>query len=236
MKLIDCDRLSLGYGGVPVSEPVSFWVREGDYLCIVGDNGSGKTTLMKTLLRLMEPLSGELRWDESVRRRRLGYLPQQTDAQRDFPATVREVILSGFVGDGRHSFLLNGKERETARLQAERLGLTNLMKKPFRSLSGGQQRRVLIARALCATDRILLLDEPTAGLDPHATEELYRVIHRLNREEGVTVLMITHDLAAVREYATSVLHMGETPVFFERGSEYTASAAKEREGGGGANE
>ncbi|MBQ9086663.1 MAG: ATP-binding cassette domain-containing protein [Clostridia bacterium] len=220
MLQIRCQNLSLGYDRIPVSEPVSFEVKEGDYLCIVGENGSGKTTLMKTLLHLMEPISGEILWGDGVTKNQIGYLPQQAETKKDFPATVWEIVTSGCVGRGKSGLFLGREDKLLARRQMERLEISHLEKKSYRTLSGGQQRRVLLARALCAAEKILLLDEPVAALDPHATEELYRTIEKLNRESGVTILMITHDLSAVSRYASSVLHMGDTPLFYPTLSKY----------------
>ena len=220
MRLIECKEVTLGYQGVAVTAPISFHVNKGDYLCVVGENGSGKTTLIKTLLGLIHPLSGEIQWNEGCEKRSLGYLPQLSESESDFPATAEEIIFSGLRKRSRFSFRIGRAERKRAEKQAERLGITNLLRKPFSTLSGGQQRRVLLARALCAGEEILLLDEPTAGLDPEATEELYSVIEELNRREGVTVLMITHDLAAARRFATSILHMGEEFGFFADAEAY----------------
>ena len=220
MWMIECKELSLGYQGIPVCAPLTFSVKEGAYLCIVGENGSGKTTLIKTLLGLIRPLSGEIRWGESLRGKPLGYLPQQVESEREFPATVEEVILSGVWKKGICIPRVSKREKEAAYGQAKKLGITNLWNVPFSHLSGGQKRRALLARALCATDRILLLDEPAAGLDPLAAEELYAAIEELNRVEGVTVIMITHELSIAEQYATSVLHMGDLPVFYENGKEY----------------
>ena len=218
-----CKDVSLGYNGVTVSEHVSFEVRAGDYFCVVGDNGSGKSTLIKTLLRLIEPKSGEVGLGDGITQRDVGYLPQQSEAQQDFPATVREIVTSGCVGK-RGLFTFPTKEqRRAVEKNMNRLGIAELASKPYSRLSGGQQRRVLLARALCAADQILLLDEPVAGLDPHAAEELYETVARLNREEGITVFMITHDLSATLTYATQILHMSKTPTLYRSAEEYRNS-------------
>ncbi len=226
MAQIICEDVSLGYDGGTVSEHVSFSVDRGDYLCIVGENGSGKSTLMKALLRLKNPVKGEIRLGDGISRRDIGYLPQQGEAQKDFPASVREVVDSGFAG--RSEIRMRMRMRKTERAEAwenmKRLGIEHLASKPYRSLSGGQQQRVLLARALCAAGKILLLDEPVAGLDPRATEELYETIAHLNRAHAVTIIMVTHDLPAVTKYATCVLHMGKTPTFYESVSSYCAVA------------
>ncbi len=214
MEQLICTDVSLGYGGVVVSERVSFCVQKGDYFCIVGENGSGKSTLMKVLLGLLPPLGGQVVWREDTRRSDIGYLPQRSEVQADFPASVREVVLSGCVGRSDFRLWASRAHRQRAKACMERLAIAELGERSFRQLSGGQQQRVLLARALCSAETILLLDEPTAGLDPHAASEFYELVRHLNREEGVTVIMVTHDLAAVRKYADCVLHMGNSSTFF----------------------
>ena len=227
MIQMECRDLSLGYEGVTVCEHVSFTVRKGDYFCIVGSNGSGKSTLMRALLRLKAPLGGTLRFGEGISAREVGYLPQQSVHQRDFPASVREVVLSGCVGGAGFRFFPTREDRRRAEEAMRRLDVLSLESRSFGVLSGGQKQRVLLARALVAAGSLLLLDEPVSGLDPDATAELYDTIARLNGE-GVTVIMITHDLPAVAKYATSVLHMGETPVFYPTVGEYLADEGRER--------
>ncbi len=222
MIQIECEELRLGYEGVTVCDHVNFTVRKGDYFCIVGSNGSGKSTLMKALLRLKAPLGGALRFGEGITAEQVGYLPQQSDHRRDFPASVREVVLSGCVGSEGFRFFPNRDAKEKAVAVMKRLDILSLSDRSFGALSGGQQQRVLLARALLAAGKLLLLDEPVSGLDPEATADLYDTILGLNRE-GVTVIMITHDLPAVARYATSVLHMGETPVFYPSVTDYTES-------------
>ena len=223
MTQIICKDVSLGYDGRTVCEQVNFRVEAGDYLCIVGDNGSGKSTLMKALLRLKAPDSGEIRLGEGIRQSDIGYLPQQSETQKDFPASVREVVLSGCVGHKDFRWFAGKKWRRRAEENLERLGIADLASKPYSRLSGGQQQRVLLARALCAAEKILLLDEPVAGLDPGATQEMYATVRRLNREEGVTILMITHDLSAVVRDADRVLYMSDVPTFFPSVEEYCRS-------------
>ena len=224
MSQIICKDVALGYDGHAVSEHVSFEVNAGDYLCIVGENGSGKSTLMKTLLRLMAPIRGEILLGDGLRQGEIGYLPQQSELQRDFPASVREVVLSGCVGQKQRGLFLGKEARALAHKNLARMGVDTLASRPYSALSGGQQQRVLLARALCAAGKILLLDEPVAGLDPQATEELYETVRRLNREDGVTILMITHDLSAVVRYATKVLHMSAAPTYYADAETYFHSA------------
>lgn len=206
MAIITCQNLSLGYDGREIVHDLSFEVHTGDYLCIVGENGSGKSTLMRTILGLQQPLGGSILTGDGLGRREIGYLPQQTQVQRDFPASVWEVVLSGCQARSRRTFY-NSEDKQTARDNIERLGLTPLARRCYRELSGGQQQRVLLARALCATRKLLLLDEPVSGLDPKVTAELYRLIEQLNGE-GVTIIMISHDIVSAVQYASHILHIG----------------------------
>ena len=222
MPQIICRELELGYDKKVISKGISFEVNKGDYLCIVGENGSGKTTLMKALLRLIEPMSGEIELSDGLTHTDIGYLPQLTELQRDFPASVEEVVLSGCIG--RMGFLpIYGRAQKLrAHKNLRKLGIDGLQKRPYRELSGGQQQRVLLARALCAADKMILLDEPVSGLDPKVTVEMYELISELNKKDGITVIMISHDIAAAMKYATHVLHIGER-VFFGTREEYAKS-------------
>ena len=207
MPQLICKNLTLGYGTKTVIENLSFSVNKGDYLCIVGENGSGKSTLMKTILRLLKPLSGTITTGDGLLPDEISYLPQQTDVQRDFPASVREIVLSGCQSRcGRRPFYIK-EEKQLATAAMEKLGITDLAKKCYRELSGGQQQRTLIARALCAAQKMLLLDEPVTGLDPAATEEMYSLINQLNKD-GITIIMISHDIEAALKHANHVLHIG----------------------------
>lgn len=212
MAQLTCKKLTLGYNSKIILENLSFSVNKGDYLYIVGENGSGKTTLMKTLLRLLKPMSGEIKTGDGLLPDEIGYLPQQTDVQKDFPASVREIVLSGCQSRcGRRPFY-NKEEKQLANENMKKLGIESLAKKCYRELSGGQQQRVLLARALCATQKMLLLDEPVTGLDPNATEEMYSLINDLHKS-GITIIMISHDIEAAKKYATHVLHIGKE-IFF----------------------
>jgi len=212
MKQITCNNVSLGYEGTAVVEGVTFEVNEGDYLCILGENGSGKTTLLKAILGLQNPLGGKIEFDSGLSRREIGYLPQQTVVQRDFPASVREIVLSGCQSRAGLRPFYNKSEKELAAKNMKRLNISELAGKCYRELSGGQQQRVLLARALCATQKLLILDEPVSGLDPLATAEMYKIIKDLN-SEGITIIMISHDLDAAVEFATHILHVGKRLYF-----------------------
>lgn len=223
MSLLACENVTLGYENVIVFQNLSFAVGSGDYLCIIGENGSGKSTLVKALLGLKKPLGGVIRADEGLRQTEIGYLPQQTSIQRDFPASVFEVILSGRLNHlGRRPFYTRA-DRTAAFEQMERMGISGLKNRSYQELSGGQQQRVLLARALCATQKLLLLDEPVAGLDPLATQELYAEILKINREQKITVIMVSHDVREVMKDATHVLYLGNGQNFFGTTLEYLQS-------------
>lgn len=222
MALIVCQNLKLGYDGREIVQDLSFSISRGDYLCIVGENGSGKSTLMRTILGLQTPMAGRIRMGDGLRANQIGYLPQQTPVQKDFPASVWEVVLSGFEGGCGWRPYYTKQEKARACENIHKMGLDNLKKRCYRELSGGQQQRALLTRALCATTQLLFLDEPVSGLDPRVTEEMYALIEKLNHDEGITVIMISHDLAAARRYASHILHIGET-VFFGTKDEYLQS-------------
>lgn len=224
MALITCQDIALGYEGKNVTKDLNFEVNNGDYLCIVGENGSGKSTLMKALLGLKAPMAGQILTGDGLQKKEIGYLPQQTVVQRDFPATVREIVLSGCLNRCGLRPFYRKEERRLAAANMEKLGIHQLAKRCYRELSGGQQQRVLLARALCATRKLLLLDEPVAGLDPKVTLELYQLIAKLNREDGITVIMISHDIAAV-DYASHILHISYSPLFFGKKEDYLKDGA-----------
>ena len=206
MSLITIQNITVGYGSKILTEDLSFEVESGDYICIIGDNGSGKSTFVRTLLGLQHPVRGRIIFGEGLKHNETGYLPQQTVVQKDFPATVGEIVLSGCQGSKGLRPFYNAKEKNLARKNMERLNIYGFAKKSYRKLSGGQQQRVLLARALCASEKLLVLDEPVAGLDPQATEDMYGIIKGLN-DEGMTVIMISHDIKDSLKYATHVLHM-----------------------------
>lgn len=224
MSFIDCRNLVLGYDGNVVSRDINFSVEEGDYLCILGENGAGKSTLMKTLLHLIEPVSGQIVYGSGLRPYEIGYLPQQTPVQRDFPASVLEVVLSGCLSKLKLRFFYSAAEKKAARENMERLDIWDLRKKSYRNLSGGQQQRVLLARALCATSKLLILDEPVSGLDPKVTLNFYELIKKLN-SEGITIIMVSHDFDAALSYADKILHIGNKQLYFGGVSEYKESDA-----------
>ncbi len=222
MSYIKCENLILGYEGVPVAQNISFDVRKGDYLCILGENGAGKSTLMKTLLGLTSLMGGSILYGDGLEGYEIGYLPQQTFVQKDFPASVWEIVLSGALSKcGRRPFF-GKEEKKLAEQNLRRMDIWELKKECYRNLSGGQQQRVLLARALCASSKLLVLDEPVTGLDPKATAEFYQLIKDLNNE-GLTIIMVSHDIHAAVKYASHVLHVEKERSFFGTAREYVKS-------------
>ena len=215
MVQIKCNELTLGYEGHAVCEHLKFEISKGDYVCIVGDNGSGKSTLVKALLSLKAASGGSIEFCGDVSKADIGYLPQQSEAQKDFPASVEEVVLSGCVSGLGKRFFMGKAERLEAMQNMKMMGVYELAKQSYRDLSGGQQQRVLLARALCAAKKILLLDEPVSGLDPRATAQMYELIHHLNKHTHTTIIMVTHDIENALRDANKVLRMSSNPEFFE---------------------
>lgn len=223
MAQIQCNNVSLAYDGTVVASQIDFSVNRGDYLCIVGENGSGKSTLVRGLLGLKAPCSGEILFGDSLTQKQIGYLPQQSEIQRDFPASVREVVRSGCIGRGSHSLFYTRAQKAAADAAMERLNILPIASACYRELSGGQQQRVRLARALCAADQLLLLDEPTTGLDPVVSAEFYSLIEHLNRDDGITIIMVSHDTGAPLRDATHVLHLKHSPLFFGTREDYLRS-------------
>ncbi len=219
MKLISCEGVTIGYDGQRAVNKVSFDLEQGDYLCIVGENGSGKSTLVKGLLGLIKPQEGSITFD-GIAPNEIGYLPQQTVIQRDFPASVGEVVISGCLNRRGLLPFYSRAEKDRAADKMKQLNITEIQKKSYRDLSGGQQQRVLLARALCATEKLLLLDEPVSGLDPVMTADLYQLVARLNQTQGITVLMVSHDLESAIKYGNKILHMKTETAFFGSTADY----------------
>jgi zinc transport system ATP-binding protein len=212
--ILHCENVSLSYDGKTVAEKIDFKINKGDYLCILGENGSGKTTLINALLGLKKPASGKITYGEGIKAENIGYLPQKQSANADFPACVREIIRTGFLG--KRGFRPYYSKAECARAEEvmEKLGISDLARRPLSELSGGQQKRVLLARALCSTENLLILDEPTAALDPIVTEELYEMTKKLNADEGISIVMVSHDVNAATKYANRILHIKHEQLFF----------------------
>ena len=223
MALITCQDASFAYEGRAAVSGLNFSVCGGDYLCVVGENGSGKSTLLRGLLGLMPPSGGSVLRGDGLERNETGYMPQQTAVQRDFPAGVYEVVLSGRLASRGLRPFYSRADKDAAEENLRRLNIYPLRDRCYRELSGGQQRRALLARALCAAKKLLVLDEPAAGLDPAATQELYQLIKSLNSETGMTVVMVSHDMRCALKYANRVLHLNKAQAFFGTTADYLKS-------------
>lgn len=235
MALIKCENVSIGYEGQTVVRDLNFEIQPGDYLCIVGENGSGKSTLVKSLLGLKSVEKGKIVFGDGLKQNEIGYLPQQTDVQKDFPASVSEVVISGRLNSRGLKPFYTAADKKAAEEKMDMLGIRDLSRQCFRELSGGQRQRVLLARALCATKSLLLLDEPVTGLDPIVTAEFYQLIREINRESGIAVVMVSHDIESAVEDATHILHLQETALFFGTSDEYRKSRVGRNFLGGGDN-
>lgn len=231
MAQITCKDLSFAYDGETVLSDINFSIDAGAYLCIVGENGSGKSTLMRGILGLKHPSKGEIIFDD-LKPTEIGYLPQQTQIQRDFPASVSEVVLSGRLNSMRGRLFCNAEDKAAAAANMERLGIDDMADRCYLELSGGQQQRVLLARAMCATKKLLLLDEPVTGLDPVAANEMYNLIKLVNLCDNTSVIMISHDIHAAVRYATHILHLGHSQLFFGTTEQYRESDLARRFVGG----
>ena len=218
MPLLSFENLSIGYENTPLLENLSFAIEKGDYVAIIGENGAGKSTLLKTMLGLIMPIKGQIVFDKEVKKTEIGYLPQQTLAQRDFPASVWEVVISGCLAKNGLRPFYTKQDKALAEANIEKMGLTDLKNRCYRELSGGQQQRVLLARALCSSNKLLVLDEPVTGLDPKVTNQLYEIVSSLNKE-CITIIMISHDLSVLK-YANKVLHIGHQTFFGDKESYY----------------
>ena len=231
MAQITCRNLSFAYDGETVLSDIEFSLDAGADLCIVGETGSGKSTLMRGILGLKQPSKGEIVFDD-LKPTEIGYLPQQTQIQRDFPASVREVVLSGRLNSMRGRLFYNAEDKAAAAENMERLGIDDIADRCYLELSGGQQQRVLLARAMCATKKLLLLDEPVTGLDPVAANEMYNLIKLVNLCDNTSVIMISHDIHAAVRYATHILHLGRSQLFFGTTAQYRESDLARRFVGG----
>lgn len=222
-NVLVCENLTAKYEGVTVIEDLSFSVSEGDYLCILGENGSGKSTLVKCLLGIKRPDKGGIIFGEGLSHSDIGYLPQYTNFRKDFPATVNEVVLSGCLGRRGFAPFYSAKEKDLALSVMKRLGIDGLASKSCRELSGGQQQKMLLARALCAARRMILLDEPVTGLDPSSAAEMYGIVGDLCEKDGMTVIMVSHDIKRSLSEASHILFLGSGDVFFGTTAEFEKS-------------
>ena len=223
MSYFSLNKIGFSYEGKVVLEDIHFSVEKGDYLCIVGENGAGKSTLLKGILGLKKPNEGEIILGDGLKRQDIGYLPQQTEAQKDFPASVYEVVESGCLNKLSLFPFYRKEDKKRVEDAIRFLNIENLRKSCYRELSGGQQQRVLLARALCAGSKLLILDEPVAGLDPKAQTELYDLIDRLNKELKITIIMVSHDVKEIVQRAKHILHLAHKQLFFGEAEEYRES-------------
>ena len=235
MAIIHCKDTSFSYDGIPAVSNLNFSINSGDYLCIVGENGSGKSTLIKGLLHLKTPQSGRILMGDDLKANEIGYLPQQTAAQKDFPASVYEVVLSGRLSACGLRPFYSKNDKRIVEENINRLNIGDLRNRCYRELSGGQQQRVLLSRALCATKKVLLLDEPVSGLDPLVTAELYQIIKQINEETGITIIMVSHDIRSAVDYASHILHLQNEQVFYGTAMEYITSDIGRKFLGGASN-
>ena len=230
--ILEVTDLCIGYDGKSILDDICFNVTGGSYLCIVGENGAGKSTLLKTISGLQRPVYGTARF--SVPRREIGYLPQQTAVQLDFPASAKEIASSGALSRAKwYRPFYSGEEKERIAWACEKTGVAAFAGQCFRELSGGQQRRVMLARALVTAKNAIILDEPTAGLDPEAMKEFYELLAKINREDKITVIMVTHDIESAEKYATHILHLHGKNAGDDDAEEYffgTAGEFKEKAG------
>lgn len=211
IPLIKCRQLTLGYGSKDLVRDLDYDVNVEDYLCIIGRNGSGKTTFLRGLAGLLSPKAGSIELCEGLKRNEIGYLPQMTVVQKDFPASAEEIVLSAFQGKKGLLPFYTRAHRDRA-MECMTLTRTDSLRKAcFRELSGGQKQRVLLARALCAAEHLLLLDEPVTGLDPESSETMYRIIRDLHKK-GMTIVMVTHDVDAALDDATRVMNFDQISV------------------------
>lgn len=222
MTLINCEKLAFSYDQKPVIKDLSFSISKGDYLCIVGENGVGKSTLIKCILGLIKP-SGSITFGEGLSQSKIGYLPQQSEIQKDFSASVYEVVISGTLNKSKLIPFYTKRQKELAKKNLNLLGLDNIKKKCYQDLSGGQQQRVLLARALCAADSLILLDEPSSGLDPIVTNDLYDIINELNKNHNMSIIMISHDIKRAIKNASHILHLDHNDYFYGTVNEYICS-------------
>ncbi|PAB56496.1 metal ABC transporter ATP-binding protein [Anaeromicrobium sediminis] len=233
MTFIECSDLSFSYENKTVLSKVNFSVEKADYICILGENGSGKSTLVKGLLNLKRPSNGKIVFSKGIKSNEIGYLSQQKSMLKDFPASVFEVVLSGRLSSMGIRPFYTKKDKAIANKNIEKLGISHLKKKSFVELSGGQQQRVLLARGLCGTEKLLILDEPVTGLDPLVTLELYDLIKMINETEKMTIIMVTHDAREAIKHASHILHLANKQLFFGTTEEYKKTRMAEEFLGGG---
>ncbi len=223
MELISIKNLSFSYDGKIAIEGINFSINKGDYICIIGENGAGKSTLIKGILKLKKQESGEIIFKNGLKANEIGYLPQQNNSQKDFPASVEEIVLSGYLNKLKFKPFYSKKEKINAYENMKKVGIFELKNKCFKNLSGGQQQRALLARALCATSKVILFDEPTTGLDHLVIQDFYNLIEKINKEMDITVVMVSHNIEYVLKYASHILQIQSKQLFFGKTKEYIQS-------------
>ena len=214
MSQLICKNISIAYEKENVVDNLSVTIEKGDYVSIIGENGTGKSSLLKGILGLVGLKNGQVIFDEGCSRKNIGYLSQQNSMQKDFPASVYEVVLSGCLKNKGFKPFFTKKEKELAVNNIRRMGIENLKKSCYADLSGGQKQRVLLARALCATDRMIILDEPIPGLDPVAAADMYHLVNKLNKDMGITIIMVTHDIDNALKYSNKILHLHKNNKYY----------------------
>jgi zinc transport system ATP-binding protein len=214
--ILDVENLNMRYGKHQVLSDVSFTVLQGDYIGIAGPNGSGKTTLIKGLLGLLPVENGAVIYGSEIATDHpIGYLPQTAvSADAYFPAKVREVVSLGLLSNKRGMGYLTKADHAKIDRILEKLNILPLRNKKIGQLSGGQRQRVLLARAMVNSPKLLILDEPTSALDPKMREEFYDLIGLLNREDQVTILLVTHDMGSLGKYTRKLLYLDRRIIFF----------------------
>ena len=217
MSLIKLKNLTIGYAGYAVAKNLSLTISPHDFICIVGPNGSGKTTLIRSILGLIKPLSGKIEYDQ-ISQKSIGYMPQETTVDPNFPASVFEIVLSGTLNRGKNFYDHSTKK---AALEAlKELDILSLKDASFSELSGGQRQKVLLARALVATDKLLILDEPSNNLDQKSKLSLYNLIQKIHKERGIAVLMVTHDLDHGNLIGDKILSLTSGDFFFGKTKDF----------------
>ena len=229
-SILSVKNLYCGYGSVEVLSDVSFDVEKGDYIGLAGPNGAGKTTLVKTVLGLSEKFKGIIKlFGQDLKSfdgwGRVGYLSQRVTAFNPlFPAAVKEVVGLGLLSQKEFPKRFGRADDAKIMQSLDLMGISDLHRKPVSDLSGGQQQRVFLARALVSNPELLILDEPGTALDPQSREDFFEFIKKLNRDKGITVILITHDTAQIGQYANKLLYMDKKVVFYGSFSDFCRSA------------
>lgn len=224
MSIIICDKLTLSYNKEIIVSNLTFDIKDGEYICIVGENGTGKSTLVKAILGLISPADGKITFN-GIKQNEIGYISQNSVIPDNFPASIYEIVLSGCLNRKKFMPFYSKADKEKANKYLKILELDNIKNKNFSQLSGGQKQRVLLARALCATKKVILLDEPTAGLDPLATNELYEIINTLNKENKITVIAVSHDIENAIKYSDRILNLSKDSYSISKSFEFTMKGA-----------